>query len=152
MKRLILLSVLISLAGCTTLDRAGYSQFDATPYVANPATGEKACCEVHVVSGKEYSTLTAHVAKAEDGSIVLDLSENGTKAFQGQQIAAGVAGEAAKVATTAALTAGAVLIAPIAIPAIGATLGAAAASGTAGALAAGTGAGIVLNKAATPTP
>ncbi len=155
MKRIILIALaayaVFFLAGCKTLNSSGYSSFDATPYVINPATGETACCSVHVVSGKEYSTLTAHVSKSSDGSISVDLNENGTKAFQGQQIAGNVAENATNVAKTAALTAGAVLIAPFAIPAGAAAFGGVAASGTLGAVAAGTGVGIGLDKATTPS-
>lgn len=125
---------------------AGITKFTAAPYT--DASGHASCCVVTVISGKEYSAITAHASKAADGSIVLDLNESGTKAFAGQQIAAGAAQNAANDAVKTALVGGAVLIAPVAAP----VLGAIGASGTLGALGIGAAGATVVNKIAAPAP
>lgn len=136
----------VALSGCASMQYAGITKVTTTPYT--DSKGIASCCAVTVISGKEYSTITAHASKSADGSIVLDLNETGTKAFAGQQIAAGAAQNAANDAVKAALITGGVLIAPVGAP----VLGAIGASGTLGALGLGAVGATVVNKVATPAP
>jgi hypothetical protein len=107
----------IALAGCSSLANTGVSTFEASPYTSKDGT--IVCCAMKVVSGKEYANLTAHVSKGADGSIVLDLQENGTKAFTGTAIAANTA------------TASVEAVAKVAAVAINPTSGLVAGAGTA---------------------
>lgn len=134
--------LMLALGGCASIQHAGTASYTIKPVLLND---KMVCCEVTLYNGKEITQLHAHFERHGD-DYLLDLQESGVQAFEGQRIAAGVAGEAAKVATVAAATAGAVLIAPVALPAIGALV---AAPGIIPA-AAGVGAGVILNKATTP--
>lgn len=134
--------VSLGLTGCTSLQQAGTASYTIRPMLID---GRTVCCEVAVVNGKQYASLDATLVKSGDDYTVT-LSERGVEAFRGQEIAAGAAKSAAGVAGKAVAIGGAVLIAPIAAPAIGAML---AAPGL-GAAAVGAGAGVLINKAATP--
>lgn len=138
MKRALIPLILLALAGCTSLQQAGTASYTIKPMLID---GRTVCCEVAVVNGKQYASLDATLVKTGDDYTVT-LAERGVEAFRGQEIAAGAARSAATVAGKAAAIGGAVLIAPLAAPAVAALL-----SGTAGAAAAGVGAGMLLNKA-----
>lgn len=133
----ILLGIIsLSLTGCASLNQAGTASYTIKPMLID---GRTVCCEVAVVNGKQYASLDAMLVKAGDDYTVM-LSERGVEAFRGQEIAAGAAASAGKTALKAAAIGGAVLIAPIAAPAIGAALaapGLGAAAVGAGALAIG---------------
>jgi hypothetical protein len=125
--------------GCASLQQAGTASYSMKPVLVND---KLVCCEVMINNGKQYASLDATLVKTGDDYTVT-LSERGVEAFRGQEIAAGAAKSAASVATKAVAIGGAVLIAPLAAPAIGAML---AAPGL-GAAAAGVGAGVLLDKA-----
>ena len=128
--------VSLSLIGCASLNQAGTASYTIKPMLID---GRTVCCEVAVINGKQYASLDATLIKAGDDYTVT-LSERGVEAFRGQEIAAGAAASAGKVALKAAAIGGAVLIAPIAAPAVGAALaspGLGAAAAGAGALAVG---------------
>jgi hypothetical protein len=134
--------ILLALTACASLDQAGTASYSVKPFLA----GDKAvCCEVMVNNGKEIALLDATVIKRGDDYEVR-LHEEGVVAFDGQRIAAGAARTLASDAVKAAAIGGAVLIAPIAAPAVGAVL----MSGTVGAAAAGVGAGVLLDKSLVP--
>lgn len=144
MKHLIALAMLaMALTGCASLNNAGTASYSVKPFVTDK--GEVHCCEVTVLNGKEIASLDAHIEK-KGGDYTIDLKERGVMAFRGQEIAAGAAHDAAKVATTAALAVGGVLIAPVAAPAIGAAM----AAGTLPAAAVGAVVGVGTAKAAQP--
>lgn len=129
---------LLALGGCVN----GVARYSAEPVMLD---GEPVCCRVEVANGKEIGHLKLHLER-RDGFWMLDLEETNVAAFRGQEIAAGAAKSVAGVAAKAVAIGGAVLIAPIAAPAIGAML---AAPGL-GAAAAGVGAGVLINQAAQP--
>ena len=135
----ILLGIIsLSLTGCASLNQAGTASYTIKPMLID---GRTVCCEVAVVNGKQYASLDAMLIKSGDDYTVT-LSERGVEAFRGQEIAAGAAASAGKAALKAAAIGGAVLIAPLAVPAIGAMLaapGIGAAAVGAGALAVGQG-------------
>jgi hypothetical protein len=140
--RAALMLAVLALAGCASLDNAGSARYSVRPFMA----GDRAiCCEVAISNGKEIALLDATVIKRGDDYEV-HLHEEGVAAFDGQRIAAGAARDAATVAAKAAAIGGAVLIAPIAAPALGAVM----ASGTLGAAAVGAGAAVLVDKAAAP--
>jgi hypothetical protein len=122
MKYLTLVSVLL-LTGCASLWDAGNARYHVTPVFDKD--GKPHCCDVDVRNGKELAHVKAHIKMGKDGEIEVYLEEDGVAAFEGQKTAAFVAQEAAKVATTAAMIGGGVLIAPIAAPALGAAIGSA---------------------------
>ncbi|MHB1053511.1 MAG: hypothetical protein ACYCZT_10640 [Thiobacillus sp.] len=128
--------VSLSLIGCASLNQAGTASYTIKPMLID---GRTVCCEVAVVNGKQYASLDATLIKTGNDYTVT-LSERGVEAFRGQEIAAGAAASAGKTALKAVAIGGAVLIAPIAAPAIGAALaapGLGAAAAGAGALAVG---------------
>lgn len=133
----ILLGIIsLSLTGCASLNQAGTASYTIKPMLID---GRTVCCEVAIHNGKQYASLDATLVKVGDDYTVT-LSERGVEAFRGQEIAAGAVASAGKVALKAAAIGGAVLIAPIAAPAIGAMLaapGLGAAAVGAGALAVG---------------
>lgn len=138
MRRTILAIVALALAlpGCASIDQAGTSSLSIQPVmVDNKPQG----WQLDVRDGKQYASIDVRVIKTgEDYS--LELSARGVEAFRGQEIAAGAAKSAASLAGKAAAIGGAVLIAPIAAPAVGAALaapGIGAAAAGAGALAVG---------------
>gem|GEM_PF-2554920 len=140
--RTALLLALLALSGCASLNNAGTASYSVRPFMA----GERAmCCEVTISNGKEIALLDATIIKSGDDYQV-HLHEEGVVAFEGQRIAAGAAKQLAADAVKAAAIGGAVLIAPIAAPAVGAVM----ASGTLGAAAAGVGTGVLINKAVAP--
>lgn len=139
MKRALIPLILLALGGCTSLQQAGTASYTIRPMLID---GRTVCCEVAIVNGKQYASLDATLVKAGDDYTVT-LQERGVEAFRGQEIAAGAAKSAAGVAGKAVAVGGAVLIAPLAAPAVGAAL----MSGTAGAAATGVGAGVLINKA-----
>lgn len=143
MKSIIALAALVSLAGCASLDHAGTASYSVKPFVTDK--GEVHCCEVTVTNGKEIASLDAHIEK-KGADYTIDLKERGVVAFRGQEIAAGAAHEAAKLATTAALVAGGVLAAPALVPVVGAAM----AAGTLPAAAVGAAVGAGTAKAAQP--
>lgn len=128
--------VSLNLIGCASLNQAGTASYSMKPVLIND---KLVCCEVMINNGKQYASLDATLIKTGDDYTVT-LSERGVEAFRGQEIAAGAAASAGKTALKAAAIGGAVLIAPIAAPAIGAALaapGLGAAAVGAGALAVG---------------
>lgn len=129
MKHAILALIVLALTGCASLNQAGTASYTIKPMLID---GRTVCCEVAVINGKQYSSLDATLIKTGDDYTVT-LSERGVEAFRGQEIAAGAAASAGKAALKAAAIGGAVLIAPIAAPAVG------AAAVGAGALAVGQG-------------
>lgn len=139
MTRVLIPLILLALGGCASLQHAGSASYTIKPMLIGDRT---VCCEVAIHNGKQYARLDATLTKTGDDYTVT-LSERGVEAFRGQQIAADAASLAGKAAVKAAVIGGAVLIAPIAAPAVGAAL----MSGTAGAAAVGVGAGVLLDKA-----
>lgn len=135
MKRGLVMVALLGMTGCASLNHAGTASYSMKPVLVND---KLVCCEVTINNGKEFALLDATVIKRGDDYEVR-LHEEGVAAFDGQHLASDTA---AKAATLGA----AVLIAPVAAPAIGAML-AAPGLGTA---AAGVGAGVLINKADTP--
>lgn len=93
-------AALALLSGCAALQSAGRAEYTVRPYTA--ADGTVQCCEVHVVNGKEYALLEAHVVKQGDDWRV-DLKEQGVAAFQGQAHAANVAQAAIEAAVATVL-------------------------------------------------
>ena len=108
LKAAILIPLMLLTTGCASLQNAGSTSFTADPYIS--PKGEILCCIVKYDSGKEIAMVHAEVHKVgSDYSLVLD--ETGIKAFEGQQISA----DAAKlVAKTAAESAVAIMLAPVA--------------------------------------
>lgn len=139
MTRMFIPLILLALTGCASLQHAGTASYTIKPMLIG---GRTVCCEVAIHNGKQYARLDATLTKTGDDYTVT-LSERGVEAFRGQEIAAGAAKTTAALAAKAAAIGGAVLIAPIAAPAVGAAL----MSGTAGAAAVGVGAGVLLDKA-----
>jgi hypothetical protein len=140
--RILIAAALLALSGCASLNNAGSASYSVRPFMA----GEHAmCCEVTIINGKEIALLDATIIKSGDDYQV-HLHEEGVVAFEGQRIAAGAAKQLAADAVKAAAIGGAVLIAPIAAPALGAVM----ASGTLGAAAVGAGAGMLIDQAAQP--
>ncbi len=85
------LATLLLLAGCSSLQYAGHSEYVLKPMLLD---GKAVCCEVSIKSGREIGQLKAHVEKGY--TFTMDLEINGLAAFTGQAIAAeavkGVAG------------------------------------------------------------
>ncbi len=110
-----------ALSGCASLQYAGVSKFDAVPIV-DAKTGSVTCCEIHGVSGKEYAALNISASRSSDGVISLVVAESGTKAFEGQALAAGAAQNAIDAAAKAAVAAALAPVLPALLPAAGAAL------------------------------
>lgn len=130
-----MLAALSLLTGCSSINNAGTATYTVKPFVTE--RGEVHCCEVSVTNGKEIASLDAHIEK-RGSDYTVDLKERGVMAFKGQQIAAGVATDAAHLAGTATAIVGGALAAP----AVASLAGAALTAGTmpaalAGAAAAG---------------
>lgn len=136
MRRGLVVVALLGMTGCASIEQAGTASYSMKPVLVND---KLVCCELMIVNGKQYASLDALIERRGDDYTVM-LSERGVEAFRGQEIAAGAAKSAASVAGKAAAIGGAVLIAPIAAPAVGAALaapGIGAAAVGAGALAVG---------------
>lgn len=114
-------TLMAALTGCASLRYAGVSKFDAVPIV-DAKTGAVTCCEIHGVSGKEYAALNVTAIKGADGSISLSVAEQGTKAFEGQALAAGATQDAINAAAKAAVAMALAPVLPALIPAAGAAL------------------------------
>lgn len=139
MKTTLALFCLALLAGCASLNNAGTASYRIKPMELS--NGTTICCDITIDNGKEYAALEARILKHGDDYEVY-LSEKGVAAFDGQRIASVVALESAKVASTAAVIAGGLLIAPIA--------GAAIAAGTVPAAVAGGALGVGAAKVTQP--
>ena len=88
MKTLFSIVVLLILAGCSSLQNAGQSEYTVRPFVVD---GKVMCCELMIRSGREIEGMTAHVVKTGD-DFTIDFEIRGVKAFEGQAISAEAAG------------------------------------------------------------
>ena len=93
MKSLLILLAALTLAACASIQTAGIASYSIRPFVVDAASGAVACCELSVQNGKEFASLEAHIEKKGENYVV-DLKEQGVKAFPGQRISAGAAGSA----------------------------------------------------------
>lgn len=100
-KTLAIAALAILAAGCSSINNAGTAEYSIKPFVADPATGKLACCEVTVKNGKEITALEAHIKKQGD-DYEITLKEEGVVAFKGQAIAANASKSAIGNAATAA--------------------------------------------------
>jgi len=136
MKRFFAIALIVSLAGCASLNNAGTAEYTVRPFLDQ--SGGVHCCEVRVVNGKEIASLDAHISKEGDNYTV-DLKERGVQAFGGQAIAAGATESAIAAAAKAAAAAALTPVIPLLLPAAGTALAApgigAAAVGAAGVIA-----------------
>ena len=135
MNKILFVVSLFTLCGCASLQNAGTAHYSVKPFVTNHTTGEMRCCEVTVDNGKEISSLVAHIEKKGNDYIV-DLNEQGVKAFEGQAIASGALKEAIDGAVKAAVATAFAPFIPALTPAL-ATPGIGAAALGAGAVVGG---------------
>lgn len=85
MKRsLIAMLALASVAGCASLDHAGYDSYTVRSF--RSVEGMPACCELEVKSGKEYAGRGVSFQTNGSGA-VLEIQEGQAKAFNGQALA-----------------------------------------------------------------
>jgi hypothetical protein len=85
MKRiLIALFVTLALAGCASLDNAGFDSYTVRSFKAD--NGKVACCELEVKSGKEYADRAVQFQTTGAGAGLV-ISETGSKAVKSQALA-----------------------------------------------------------------
>lgn len=144
MKYVVSLILALAMTGCASLNNAGTADYSVEPIFDQ--AGNSHCCKVSIRNGKEIGVLDVSAEKTGD-SYKVSLHEEGVKAFEGQNIAAGAAKTAAADAVKAAAMGGAVLAAP----ALASVAGAAMATGTAGAAAAGAAGAMAVDKLTQPT-
>ena len=116
---LCLLSLVLALTGCASLQYAGSADYSVKPFKDDK--GAVLCCAVEVHNGKEIANLEAHIVK-NGADYTVDLKEQGVAAFAGQAIAAGATQQAIDAAAKAAAVATLAPLAPLLIPAAGAAL------------------------------
>lgn len=75
----------LALAGCASLENAGFDSYTVRSFKAEG--GMAACCELDVKSGKEYSDRTVQF-QTNGSAATLTIQEGQSKAFKGQGIAA----------------------------------------------------------------
>jgi len=96
MKKIILVSLLTILAGCSSLNMAGTSHYSIKPF--HDAGGKLACCVIDIKSGKPVKEVAASVTMGKAGIMYINLIEKGVQSVDSQKVAAGVASEAIKAA------------------------------------------------------
>lgn len=85
MKRFLIALAALALAGCASLENAGFDSYTVRSFKAE--TGMPACCELDVKSGKEYGGRVVQF-QTNGAAATLVIQEGESKAFQGQGIAA----------------------------------------------------------------
>lgn len=85
MKTSLIALAALALAGCASLDNAGFDSYTVRSFKAD--TGMPACCELDVKSGKEYGGRVVQF-QTNGAAATLVIQEGESKAFQGQGIAA----------------------------------------------------------------
>lgn len=74
----------LSLSGCASLDNAGYDSYTVRSYKSE--TGQVACCELDVKSGKEYGDRAVQFQTNTRGA-ALAIGETDSKAVKSQALA-----------------------------------------------------------------
>lgn len=75
----------LALAGCASLENAGYDSYTVRSFKTDG--GMPACCELDVKSGKEYAGRAVQF-QTNGAAATLVIQEGASKAFTGQGIAA----------------------------------------------------------------
>lgn len=83
--RYLTIIILLTLAGCGTLNTAGQSSYTVKPFEAKDGT--LVCCALDMKDGKEYSGRNIQF-QTNGAAFGLTISEGESKAFTGQGIAA----------------------------------------------------------------
>jgi hypothetical protein len=84
-KNILILVLLASLSGCG-LFRSGITEYSLKP-IEN-SKGEMVCCEATVYNSKDYDKLKFKFSKNADGSMTVNLDEDGVSASSPSQVQA----------------------------------------------------------------
>ena len=92
-----LLPLIALVAGCSSLDQAGVSEYRVKPFI--DSKGDVYCCDVDVRNGKQMASVDAVVIKDKDKYTVI-IQQRGVEAFTGQASSANVLKDVVNSVTT----------------------------------------------------